>query len=133
MATVIGMTAIAVAILIGFGALGVGIGMGLLGGRWLEGSARQPELAGSLEECDQAVAHTQVRQVVLTDEVEVGPSGAARVERPVLGRWFRNTCLRGGQHGRIVAAPQRTRLNLDQESKRAAGGAALLVVLCIQT
>ena len=36
MATVIGMTAIAVAILIGFGALGVGIGMGLLGGRWLE-------------------------------------------------------------------------------------------------
>ena len=29
---VIGLTAIAVAILIGFGALGVGIGMGLLGG-----------------------------------------------------------------------------------------------------
>ncbi|MEO8466870.1 MAG: F0F1 ATP synthase subunit C [Gammaproteobacteria bacterium] len=48
MATVIGMTAIAVALLIGFGALGVGIGMGLLGGRWLEGSARQPELAGML-------------------------------------------------------------------------------------
>jgi F-type H+-transporting ATPase subunit c len=42
------MTAIAVALLIGFGALGVGIGMGLLGGRWLEGSARQPELAGML-------------------------------------------------------------------------------------
>ena len=41
---VIGMTAIAVAILIGLGALGVGIGMGLLGGRFLEGSARQPEL-----------------------------------------------------------------------------------------
>jgi len=38
------MTAIAVAILIGFGALGVGIGMGLLGGRFIEGSARQPEL-----------------------------------------------------------------------------------------
>ena len=32
----------------GFAALGVGIGMGLLGGRWLEGSARQPELAGML-------------------------------------------------------------------------------------
>jgi F-type H+-transporting ATPase subunit c len=48
METVLGMTAISVALLIGFGALGVGIGMGLLGGRWLEGSARQPELAGML-------------------------------------------------------------------------------------
>ncbi len=44
METVIGFTAIAVAILIGLGALGVGIGMGLLGGRFLEGCARQPEL-----------------------------------------------------------------------------------------
>lgn len=49
METVIGFTAIAVAILIGFGALGVGIGMGLLGGRFLEGAARQPELAGMLQ------------------------------------------------------------------------------------
>jgi F-type H+-transporting ATPase subunit c len=48
METVIGMTAISVAILIGFGALGVGIGMGLLGGRFLEGAARQPELAPML-------------------------------------------------------------------------------------
>jgi F-type H+-transporting ATPase subunit c len=45
---VIGMNLIAVALLIGLGALGVGIGMGMLGGRWLEGSARQPELAGML-------------------------------------------------------------------------------------
>ena len=44
METVIAFTAIAVALLIGFGALGVGIGMGLLGGRFLEGCARQPEL-----------------------------------------------------------------------------------------
>jgi F-type H+-transporting ATPase subunit c len=49
METVIGMTAIAVAILIGFGALGVGVGMGLLGGRFLEGAARQPELAPMLQ------------------------------------------------------------------------------------
>jgi F-type H+-transporting ATPase subunit c len=42
------MTAIAVALLIGLGALGVGIGMGILGGRFLEGSARQPELAPML-------------------------------------------------------------------------------------
>jgi F-type H+-transporting ATPase subunit c len=48
METVIGMTAIAVALLIGFGALGVGVGMGLLGGRFLEGAARQPELAPML-------------------------------------------------------------------------------------
>ena len=49
METVIGMTAIAVAILIGLGALGVGIGMGLLGGRFLEGAARQPELMPQLQ------------------------------------------------------------------------------------
>jgi F-type H+-transporting ATPase subunit c len=49
MEIVIGMTAISVAILIGLGALGVGIGMGLLGGRFLEGAARQPELAPMLQ------------------------------------------------------------------------------------
>jgi len=49
METVIGFTAIAVALLIGLGALGVGIGMGLLGGRFLEGAARQPELAPMLQ------------------------------------------------------------------------------------
>jgi F-type H+-transporting ATPase subunit c len=42
------MTAITVALLIGHGALGVGIGMGIHGGRFLEGSARQPELAPML-------------------------------------------------------------------------------------
>ena len=48
METVIGMTAISVALLIGLGALGVGIGMGLLGGRFFEGAARQSELAPML-------------------------------------------------------------------------------------
>ncbi|HZF31545.1 MAG TPA: F0F1 ATP synthase subunit C [Gammaproteobacteria bacterium] len=48
METVSGLTILSVGILIGLGALGVGIGMGLLGGRWLEGSARQPELANML-------------------------------------------------------------------------------------
>lgn len=48
MSTLLGLTAIAVALLIGLGALGVGIGMGILGGRFLEGSARQPELAPML-------------------------------------------------------------------------------------
>lgn len=46
---VIGMTAIAVGLLIGLGALGVGIGVGILGGRLLESSARQPELAPMLQ------------------------------------------------------------------------------------
>ncbi len=49
METVIGMTAIAVALLIGLGALGVGVGMGLLGGRFLEGAARQPEMVPMLQ------------------------------------------------------------------------------------
>jgi F-type H+-transporting ATPase subunit c len=48
METVSGLTILSVGILIGLGALGVGVGMGLLGGRWLEGSARQPELANML-------------------------------------------------------------------------------------
>lgn len=43
------MTAIAVAILIGFGALGTGIGFGLLGGKFLEGAARQPEMVPTLQ------------------------------------------------------------------------------------
>jgi len=49
METVVGNTAIAVAILIGLGALGVGIGMGLLGGKFLEGAARQPEMTPMLQ------------------------------------------------------------------------------------
>lgn len=48
METVLGMTAISVGLLIGLGAIGVGVGMGLLGGRFLEGAARQPELAPML-------------------------------------------------------------------------------------
>ena len=49
METVSGFTILSVGILIGLGALGVGIGMGLLGGRFLEGAARQPELAPMLQ------------------------------------------------------------------------------------
>ena len=49
MEIVIGMTAIAAAILIAFGALGTAIGFGLLGGKFLEGVARQPELAPQLQ------------------------------------------------------------------------------------
>lgn len=46
--SVSGYTVIAVAILIGLGGLGIAIGMGLLGGKFLEGVARQPELTSML-------------------------------------------------------------------------------------
>ncbi len=45
----LGMTAIAASILIGMGAMGPAIGFGLLGGRFLEGAARQPEMAQMLQ------------------------------------------------------------------------------------
>ena len=44
-----GMTLVAVSILIGMGALGTAIGFGLLGGRFLEGSATQPEMVPMLQ------------------------------------------------------------------------------------
>ncbi|CAL4317515.1 F0F1 ATP synthase subunit C [Buchnera aphidicola] len=40
----IGLHYIAAAILMGLGAIGASIGIGILGGKFLEGSARQPEL-----------------------------------------------------------------------------------------
>jgi F-type H+-transporting ATPase subunit c len=43
-ASVQGMSTIAVALLIGLPALGTAIGFGVLGGKFLEGVARQPEL-----------------------------------------------------------------------------------------
>ena len=49
METILGMTAIAVALLIGMGALGTAIGFGLLGGKFLAGAARQPEMAPMLQ------------------------------------------------------------------------------------
>lgn len=44
-----GFTVIAVGLLIGLGALGTAIGFGLLGGKFLEGSARQPEMIPQLQ------------------------------------------------------------------------------------
>ncbi len=43
------MTVIAVSLLIGLGALGTAIGFGLLGGKFIEGSARQPEMVPMLQ------------------------------------------------------------------------------------
>ena len=44
-----GLTALAVGIIFGMGALGTAIGFGLLGGKFLEGAARQPELTPTLQ------------------------------------------------------------------------------------
>lgn len=44
-----GYTAIAAALLIGLGACGTAIGFGLLGGKFLESAARQPELVAMLQ------------------------------------------------------------------------------------
>ena len=48
-AQVMSYTLIAVGLLIGLGALGTAIGFSLLGGKFLEGSARQPELTPMLQ------------------------------------------------------------------------------------
>jgi F-type H+-transporting ATPase subunit c len=49
LALLLGNVSIAVAVLIGMGALGTAIGFGLLGGRFLEGAARQPEMIPTLQ------------------------------------------------------------------------------------
>lgn len=48
-ANVQGMTAVAVGLVLGLGALGTAIGFGLLGGKFLEGAARQPEMVPMLQ------------------------------------------------------------------------------------
>jgi F-type H+-transporting ATPase subunit c len=48
-ASVQGLTAVAVGIILGLGALGTAIGFGLLGGKFLEGAARQPEMVPMLQ------------------------------------------------------------------------------------
>jgi F-type H+-transporting ATPase subunit c len=47
-ANVQGLTAVAVGLLIGLASLGTAVGFGVLGGKFLEGVARQPELGGML-------------------------------------------------------------------------------------
>ena len=49
METVLSFSAIAVAIIVGLCALGTAIGFAMLGGKFLEGAARQPEMAPMLQ------------------------------------------------------------------------------------
>ena len=44
-----GLVALACAFIIGLGAVGASIGIALMGGKFLESSARQPELMGNLQ------------------------------------------------------------------------------------
>ncbi|HGF7521407.1 TPA: F0F1 ATP synthase subunit C [Vibrio cholerae] len=49
METVLSFSAIAVAIIVGLCAVGTAIGFAVLGGKFLEGAARQPEMAPMLQ------------------------------------------------------------------------------------
>jgi F-type H+-transporting ATPase subunit c len=47
--TNVALVAIACGLIIGMGALGACIGIGLMGGKYIEGAARQPELMDKLQ------------------------------------------------------------------------------------
>ena len=49
LANVEGLTAVAAALMLGLGGIGAAIGMGLMGGKFLEGSSRPPELVPMLQ------------------------------------------------------------------------------------
>ncbi len=49
LAAVEGMTAIAAGLILGLAGIGAAIGMGLMGGKFLEGASRQPELVPMLQ------------------------------------------------------------------------------------
>ena len=49
MESILAMTVLGVLLVLGMGAFGTAIGFGLLGGKFLEGAARQPELVGMLQ------------------------------------------------------------------------------------
>ncbi len=49
MESILAFTALGVLLVLGMGALGTAIGFGILGGKFLEGAARQPELASMLQ------------------------------------------------------------------------------------
>ncbi|MFO1507325.1 MAG: F0F1 ATP synthase subunit C [Lysobacterales bacterium] len=49
LASVEALTAIAAGLMLGLGGIGAAIGMGLMGGKFLEGASRQPELVPMLQ------------------------------------------------------------------------------------
>ena len=49
MENIIGLVALVCGLIVGLGALGAALGIGLMGGKFLESSARQPELMNDLQ------------------------------------------------------------------------------------
>ena len=49
MENILGLVALACGLIVGLGALGASIGIALMGGKFLESSARQPELMNELQ------------------------------------------------------------------------------------
>ena len=49
MENVVGLVALSCGLIVGLGALGAAMGIGLMGGKFLESSARQPELMNDLQ------------------------------------------------------------------------------------
>ena len=49
MENILGLVALACGLIVGLGAIGASIGIGLMGGKFLESAARQPELANELQ------------------------------------------------------------------------------------
>jgi F-type H+-transporting ATPase subunit c len=49
MESIVSFSALAAGLMIGLGALGAGVGIGILGSKFLEGAARQPELVPMLQ------------------------------------------------------------------------------------
>ena len=49
MEQILGLVALASGLIIGLGAIGACIGIGLMGGKYIEASARQPELMNALQ------------------------------------------------------------------------------------
>ena len=49
MENILGLVALACGLIVGLGAIGASIGIALMGGKFLESSARQPELINELQ------------------------------------------------------------------------------------
>ena len=49
MESIVAFSALAAGVMVGLGALGAGVGIGILGSKFLEGAARQPELVPMLQ------------------------------------------------------------------------------------
>ena len=73
MENILGLVALACGFIVGLGAIGASIGIALMGGKFLESSARQPEL---MNDCKPKCSFAVRRSVRIPDET----SGADKTE-----------------------------------------------------